>query len=341
MIIRFTCVCAALTFASELLSLDAQATQPGWSSRADLFIKTFGPQSNSTSLRASELEQQVQVRLAFYGIDSNRAQMARGTLDQETGNRSIEGFEQTIRNYIHDSGNEALVLANQGRISDVPTIREPLAALLTIARQDNLMGHEELAKEAQEKMLKTLTDFSLKFSKTCYDQPLDPDFVRDLQNQNDTFKTGIDVTPCAKRRHTFGFEGEGVYGEEWTNCSTSGNGKWVIKAFGSIASGSGEGTVEVSADRKSLEGSYTLTTFFKQMPWKSVQQGRMKVTVDEKRAKDGTLIERSITVNVERPPKINYNLAPDQFSLDTVVRDTGEIGWCEYPVKTSDKPCHE
>jgi hypothetical protein len=293
LMLRFTCVFAALTFASAPSSLDAQATQPKSTSRAELFIKTFGPPSNSTSLRASDLEQQEQVRLAFYGIDSTRAQMARGTLDQETGNRSIDGFEQTIRNYIHDNVNEALLLANQGRVSDVAAIARPLAGVLSIARQDSLMGHEELAKEAQNQMVKILTAFSQKFSETCYDQSFDPGFALGLQRQNDKLGTGIDVTPCAKRLHTF----QTGPNWEWKNCSFWGEGEWVIELTDPF-SGRGSANVGLSADNKTAEGTYSFKYTVKaDADNASWEEGDIKLITHEERSSDGTLIKREMTAD--------------------------------------------
>src|SRR6185437_7663542 len=78
-------------------------------SRADLFIATFGPSSNNQGLRTSRLEQEEQVKLAFYGIDATRARVAAGELSEADGSRITEGFESTIRNYVHDRSQDALI----------------------------------------------------------------------------------------------------------------------------------------------------------------------------------------------------------------------------------------
>ena len=346
MMTRFTCVFAALIFASGLSSLDAQATQP---SRGELFIQTFGPQSNSTSLRASILEQQEQVRLAFYGIDSTLAQMKRGTLDEETGNRSIDGYSQTIRNYAHDNANEALVLANQGRISDVAEIRNPLAALLTIARQDSLRGHEALAKEAQGQMLKTLTGFSQAFSKTCYDQPLDPEFVRDLQNQNDRFATGIDVTPCAKCRRSFrpkpGLDDPlpGTFAWGWKfeqkGCSLDGKGEWKLTVENEFQSGSAEFDLELNQDRTRAEGEFDITLQSLQGA-RAISEFHCKVEFFVREAKrNNGKVKRQEWAKVTKSKEVLFDSDHQPFEKQWPHLYDELSG--EFPVKLSYKPCRE
>jgi hypothetical protein len=73
------------------------------------------------------LEIEEQVKLAFYSIDRQRAEMAVGLQNREDSLRSIAGFEATIRNYLHDKVNDALILASSGRAADAPKSDGPLA----------------------------------------------------------------------------------------------------------------------------------------------------------------------------------------------------------------------
>lgn len=248
----------------------------------------------------------------------------RATISEEMGQITRLAGERMQR---------ATELAEAGRAADALELATRLSTVVEASRLNAFLGNKEEALKQWQAVVKKITTFSQTFSKTCYDQSFDPAFALGLERQNEMLGTGIDLTPCAKRRHTFRIGTEGVYGEDWTNCSTSGEGKWEVKGDGSLSSGKGEGAVEVSGDGKSLEGSYTLTNLFKQMPVKRVQQGRMNVVVQENRAGDGTLIERNMTANIETASVTHYN------SGGQVLSDARSLGWLPWPVKISDKPC--
>ncbi|HXG45555.1 MAG TPA: hypothetical protein VNJ71_12455 [Gemmatimonadales bacterium] len=90
---------------------DAPPSRPAGSSHADLFIASFGPAGSEPALPTSELEMREQVRLAFYGIGATRIEVEKGRLSRAEGDRIIEGFQQTLRNYAHDHSNDALIMA--------------------------------------------------------------------------------------------------------------------------------------------------------------------------------------------------------------------------------------
>jgi len=169
-------------------------------SRADLFIKTFASSGDSKGLRTSQLEQEEQVRLAFYGIDSTRLQIERGKLTENEGNFIIDGHEKVIRNYVHDKTNDAMIKAATGQATDIPTINKSLGGLLSVARQDALLGHEALAMQAQEKMVKVLTTFSQQFAETCQQQTFPIELPLVLERQNLMMGTGISLTHCMNRK---------------------------------------------------------------------------------------------------------------------------------------------
>src|SRR5688572_21590563 len=159
---------AEAALAGVMLSMPAAAQDSASSqrtgvSRADLFIASFGPAASEPALRTSELQMRERVRLAFYGIDATRIEVEKGRLSKEEGDFIIDAgvnragsYMQTLRNYIHDHSNEALILASSGQAQDIPRIAQALGALMGVARQDALMGREEAAQQAQAKMVETL-----------------------------------------------------------------------------------------------------------------------------------------------------------------------------------------
>ncbi len=218
--------------------LSAQSAPKGVS-RGDLFIQSFGPSPSSTGLRASRLEQEEQVRLAFYGIDATRVQMEVGSVTEEDGNRYIDGFEQTIRNYTDDRSKEGNIVAAAGQVSDMPAISRQLTGLIGIARQDALLGREELAQEAQARMVNILVTFSQKFAETCDKQDFPPEVALAIERQNQMLGTGISVYHCANRKLTADISKNGV-NFHFETCTFLGSDAWKLTLAGLVA-GEGEG----------------------------------------------------------------------------------------------------
>src|SRR5207244_3935982 len=127
---------------------------------------------------------------------------------------------------------------SSGLASDIPRIAKSIGSLMSIARQDALMGREDAAQRAQEKMVEVLKTFSNRFSETCGEQYFPADVALALERQNEILGTGIDLTHCAKRRLSAKLEHTRVR-YEWTTCSVDGTGKWKVTISGFIA-GSGE-----------------------------------------------------------------------------------------------------
>jgi hypothetical protein len=231
-------VAACLSIPSAVI---AQSAPQACVSRAEQFIQTFGPPSEATALRTSRLEQEEQVKLAFYGIDATRAQIHSGRLNDKEGNFIIDGFEHTIRDYLHDKSNETRVTAAQGRASDIPTIAKSLQGPLSVARQDGLMGHEDLARQAQDQMINLLTTFSQKFSETCEQQSFPVEVALGLERQNQMLGTGISLEHCAKRKLSVDMDSERVH-YHFEQCTFLGDGVWDVKLSGAVV-GSGQGKV--------------------------------------------------------------------------------------------------
>lgn len=210
-------------------------------SRAEFFIKTFASSSGSRALRTSQLEQEEQVRLAFYGMDATRAEIEAGRLSEGEGNFIIDGHERVIRNYIHDKTNEAMVMAAGGQVSSIPAVRKSLSGLLSIARQDALMGHEELAQRAQAQMTQVLTTFSQQFANTCEQQSFPVEVAVELERQNELMGTGISLTHCMNRKYSADLSSQGIDYHFETCSGLAGGGAWELKISGLAV---GVGSVE-------------------------------------------------------------------------------------------------
>lgn len=239
----------------------AQASPPLPSvgvSHAELFIASFGPAGGEKALRTSELAMREQVRLAFYGIDATRLEVQRGRISAEEGEATIGSFQQTLRNFVHDHSNDALVAASAGQASDIPAIATLLGALLGVARQDALMGRDEVAVEAQGKMMNVLRTFSERFAATCDQQIFPAEVALGLARQNELLGTGIDVTHCARRRLSATITHRLVR-YRWENCSIDGGGKWTITLAGFLSGEGSDNEVYVEGDGHG-EGLFRVTT---------------------------------------------------------------------------------
>jgi hypothetical protein len=97
-------------------------------------LKAFLPEPKQ-ALRMRSLELQAeQVKLASYGISSTCQQYLAGKLEKEVADRALSGYEQTIANFLHDVGNEALLTASRGQVSDIGAIRKTLTDIGTTGR---------------------------------------------------------------------------------------------------------------------------------------------------------------------------------------------------------------
>jgi hypothetical protein len=182
-----------------------------------------------------------QVKLAFYGISTTCAQFLAGTMTREDADRSLSGFEQTIANFLHDLGNETVVLAARGQVSDMGTLRQSMTDIGATGRQSALMGNDALAEESRKKLVDALVSFSRAFvDEACYGQTFDPRIAMGLARQNEMLGTGIDVTPCANRKFTAEGKGADILWK-FTHCGR-GIGEYKIETHGPLEGG-GTGTV--------------------------------------------------------------------------------------------------
>jgi hypothetical protein len=223
----------------------ASGNTPASRQRAEQWVqerlKAFVP-AREQALRMRSLELQAeQVKLAFYGISSTCEQYLAGKIERTDAALSLSGFEQTIANFLHDVGNEALVVASRGQVSDMGAIRKTLTDIGATGRQAALLGEDDLAEQSRKRLVEALASFSRAFvDEACYSQSFDPRIAMGLAHQNELLGTGIDVTPCANRKFTA--EGTGAdITWRFTHCGR-GIGDWKIKTEGPLQ-GTGMGTV--------------------------------------------------------------------------------------------------
>ena len=215
-------------------------------------LRAFVP-ARQPALRMRSLEPQAeQVKLAFYGISSTCRQYLTGKIAKEDADLSLSGFEQTIANFLHDLGNETLVVAARAQVSDMPKIRRALTDIGGTGRQAALLGEDELAEQSRQKLVDALVSFSRAFvDDACYHQSFDPRIAMGLARQNELLGTGIDVTPCANREFTADGKGADILWR-FTHCGR-GTGDWKITTAGPLE---GQGTATVDGD---LSGTWSVS----------------------------------------------------------------------------------
>ena len=288
-------------------------------------LKAFVP-AREEALRMRSLELQAeQVKLAFYGIGSTCEQYVAGRIERTDADLSLSGFEQTIANFLHDLGNEALVTASRGQVSDMGAIRRTLTDIGATGRQAALMGEDDLAEEARKKLVDALVSFSRAFvDEACYSQTFDPRIAMGLARQNEILGTGIDVTPCANRKFTAEGSGGGILWR-FTHCGR-GTGDWKIKTEGPLQ-GTGRGTVSTE-----LAG-----------PW-TVDENTSERDIRVQYTGDMTIVLKP----VEGDPEVSE---PDRLLVEanggTVTADgqvfhrSLNLSGLTFVVKKSDTPCRQ
>jgi len=234
---------------------NAEPNTPASRRRAEGFVreklKAFAP-SPEQALRMRSLEAEAeQVKLALYGISSTCEQFVRGTMEREAADLSLQGFEQTIANFIHDVSSDVVAVAARAQVADLEVIRTALTQIGGTGRQAALLGEDGLAEEARKQMVQTLTGFSGAFvNETCWDQVFDDELPFSINRQNEMLGTGIDVRPCAQRK----FKAI-VTPLVFESCTIRGVGRWEVQWIMPGTSG-GRGSGELEEERNGAKGDY-------------------------------------------------------------------------------------
>ena len=313
-------------------------------SRAELFIKTFASSGNSKGLRTSQLEQEEQVKLAFYGIDATRVEVEAGRLTEQEGNFIIDGHEQVIRDYLHDKASEAKVRAASGQVSDIPTISKSLGKLLSVARQDALSGREELAWQAQAEMVTVLTTFSQEFANTCQKQNYPVEVALGFERQNELMGTGISLEHCISRKASAELGSQGVQYRFETCSNLSGFETWKLKISGHIV-GEGKGEAGVWEAKFLWNGIKSemggdMEIFHEEI---EVEEETVKVPDDAgPNAKPNGFAPAPIPKtppNKKRIQILKMRIAPLRLIGSRAIHGNNTEGWVEAEIKREDKPC--
>jgi len=215
-------------------------------------LRAFVPAPDE-ALRMRALEQGEQVKLAIVGISSTCQQYLAGTMEKDAADLQLSAQEEVISNFLHDLGNDAVILAARAQVSDMENIRHSLTEMGGVARQAALLGEDKLADESWKKMVDVLTTFSKAFvGQTCWNQVFDDELPFALQRQNDLLNSGIDLRPCAQRRFN-------AQVSVWTfeSCTVRGVGEWrVLWNMSAPGTTGGRGSGELEADRDRAKGKY-------------------------------------------------------------------------------------
>lgn len=314
----------ALSQGSRAMALECRAVRPDAERWVQDRLKAFLPASDQ-SLRMRSVQLQVeQVKLAFFGIRSTCEQYLAGTMAREDADRSLAGFEQTIANFLHDMGNEAVVTAGGGQVADMPAVRQTLTAVGAAGRQAALFGDEVMAEEARRKMMDALVVFSRAFAEACYGQIFDPRIAMGIARQNEMLGTGIDVTPCANREYTAEGKGADIL---WTfaHCGI-GTGEWSIRTEGPLH-GKGSGTFAPN-----LSGTWSVTEDTPERDINVQYSGNWRISLKPVEGERGLTVPDQLLVQATRGTATT--------ELGVVSRELDMSG-LTFAVKRSDRPCRQ
>lgn len=293
-------------------------------------LKAFLP-TPEQALRMRTLESQAeQVKLAFHGIYATCKQYRDGKVAKGDADLWLSGFEETIRDFLHDLGNEAFLLAARGQVSDMNTIRGILTDIGVAGREAALLGEDDVAEQSVQKLVKALVAFSSTFvGHSCWEQSFDEDLPYSIQRQNEILGTGIDVLPCAKRRFT-----AVVSTLTFESCTWRGVGDWRVRwnlAAPMIASGEGSGELKRDEDR--ARGHYAVD-------WGSGGvEYRAKGKMELERQSKGAGQKASYTLSGDVDIRLTKGKELIRMFEELSGRKVGGKGPFEVAVQVSDKPC--
>ncbi len=312
----------------------AEPNTPASRRRAEEFVrdklKAFVP-SPEQALRMRALEAEAeQVKLAFYGISTTCEQFLRGTMERDVADNSLQGYEQTIANFLHDVSGDVKAVAARAQVADMEVIRKALTEIGSTGRQAALLGEDGLAEEARKQMVETLTGFSGPFvNETCWDQAFDDELPFSINRQNEMMGTGIDVRPCAQRRFK-AFVSPVIF----ESCTVRGVGEWrVLWPMQAPGVTGGRGSGELEEERDGAKGDYQVEVATKDVEYRA--SGDLKLT----RRDNGPGNKATYTLSGE----IDIKLTKGEKIVNPMAKLMGQKvgGKRDFSVEpeVSDKPC--
>ena len=193
-------IVVALAATAPHAALAASAAGSGNSEFVKNLVATLEASANSGGLRTIDPSEINTIVLQDHLIQDSRRQMAAGTLDKDLGERVIATCEEAIRRFIHSVGNEALAIADSGRASDAARLGKTLGTLLSVTRQQILLGHEDdLALDGAKQIKALIKTYADAFARTCHEQQYSAGFALAFARQVDLLGIDNSVMSCMGR----------------------------------------------------------------------------------------------------------------------------------------------
>lgn len=241
----------------------------------------------------------------------------------------IARYEETIREEFRQIARlagqrtgSAKSIASRGAAADLPVLRGLLTTVLQASRFNQLMGNEAEALAQWGSVVDIAKTFASSFRQNCYGQVFEQDIALGLDRQQDMLGTGIDVTPCAKRR--FSIE---LAEFKFENCSIWTEGEWELERHDRYP-GKGNATLTLNDARTSTEGDWHLQ--FSGQGVTGSDGGQMRVIATERRSPAG---------QVSREYKLNLTFDSMDTQLGKHAADVSNERAKYFPVKMSETPC--
>lgn len=310
-------------------------------SQAELFIKAFG---GSKGFKTLELALNEEARNAFYGIDATIVEVEKGRLSPEDGARIIENHKSHLREIIDSKTTDVMFVAVNGQVSDIPAISKHLGALLSVARQDQFAGREELAQHTQKQLMRIFNTFLQRFAETCEQQSFPVETALELEQQSEILETGISVIHCANRKFSAELNSQGVKYRFETCTNSSREAVWKLKISGRVV---GEG--------KGYGSIWQAKVVFQD--WEDDPQGTMVITDKKLEVKEESVkIPNDAGPNAKPNGRASAPVPPNQrqpqvnflYLRMTTILLIGTRGYVaddggpvvEAEIKREDKPCN-
>jgi hypothetical protein len=261
--------------------------------------------------------------------DARREIAALQASDLSNAAEVIARYEETIREEFRQIArlagqrtSSARSLATAGSAADLPALRGLLTTVLQASRFNQLMGNEADAQAQWQAVVQIATTYASSFRQNCFGQVFKQELALGLDRQQDMLGTGIDVTPCAKRR--FSIE---LAGFKFENCSIWTDGEWELERHDRYA-GKGKATLTLNESRTATEGDWALE--FSGGGVTGSDGGQMRVAVTE---------TRSPTGEVSRNYKLHLTFDSMNTRAGGHAADVTNEPAKYFPVKMSETPC--
>lgn len=233
----------------------------------------------------------------------------------------LEEFRQIAR-LAGQRTTTAKSVAARGAAADLPALRGLLTTVVQASRFNQLMGNEADALTQWQAAVELAKTYASSFRENCHGQVFAQELALGLDRQQSMLGTGIDVTPCAKRR--FSVELGGFKAE---NCSIWTDGEWELTRQDRYP-GTGSALLALNESRTATEGDWHLE--FAGGGITGSEAGHMRVTVTETRSPTGELAR-------EYKVYMSFDFLQTRAGQKTAIASNEPAK--SFPVKRSETPC--